>query len=338
MPSSRRLPPADQPSRRPRVAGLRRPAGQSGQTGESGQSGQTDQPGSAGRPAHAEPEPPETAAETTTEITREAPAETTPGERAPRRKRRDRGTARPSDEAQVLTEPESAVVATEYGDGETESAARPGGRAKKRKSGRSRRSAAPGKGRYVLVAVLLVAALAFSGLAVLFKIRQSEATAATSNMALVDVAATAQVKDAMTSAAERLFSLDYNNLGKTEKAADELLVNKEVRRTYDQLMRDVKSRAPQQKIVVTVHATRSAVVRLEDDRAKVMVYVDQTATRASDNKSSSASAALWFNTERRDGQWKITGMDSYSAAAQPTMAPKPQQSQQPQQPQQPQGN
>ncbi|MFD2397405.1 hypothetical protein ACFSVJ_12390 [Prauserella oleivorans] len=99
-------------------------------------------------------------------------------------------------------------------------------------------------------------------------------------------------------------------------------MNDEVKQKYDALMGEVKRLAPEQKIVVTVQATRSAVVTLDDDRAKVMVFIDQTATRASDNRSSAGGAALWFTTERRDGAWKVTDMDTY-ASAQPTPTPAP---------------
>ncbi|PXY32169.1 hypothetical protein [Prauserella muralis] len=301
MPPSRRIPGASEPSRRPRVAGLRKPAGPSV------------------RPARPRPEPQEP--EETPEVTETAEPETAsaePVEEAeqaeqagepadepaapkpgPRRKARDTGTPKPESEDDLAE-------------------ATPSERTERQDGARGR-----GAGRgYAAVAVLLVLAVVFSGLAVLFKYRHSEVSAATDNTALIDVAATAQVKDAMSSAAERLFSIDYNDIGKTEKAADELLVNDEVRKTYDALMSDVRKRAPEQKIVVTVKATRSAVVALEDDRAKVMVYIDQTATRTQDNQTSAGSAALWFITEKRDDQWKVTNMDTYTAG-QPAPTPAP---------------
>ncbi len=155
--------------------------------------------------------------------------------------------------------------------------------------------------------------LVLSGGAVFFQIRHSEATAATDNTALVDVAATAEVKQAMSEAAERLFSIDHNDLGKNQRAADELLVGEEAKNKYATMMGDVREKAPEQKLVVTVTATRSAVVRLEGDRARVMVYVDQTFTRAGADQPSTGGSALWFEAERRDDQWKVSAMNTYAS-------------------------
>ncbi len=157
-------------------------------------------------------------------------------------------------------------------------------------------------------------AVGFSGLAVLFAQRYSDAAATTGNAALVDVATTAEVTEAVSDAAERLFSLDHNNLGANEKAADELLINGDVRDTYEAMMRDVRQKAPEQKLVVTTTAVRSAVVRLQDDTARVLVYLDQSATRTgNDQQTSAAGSAMWFRAEQRDGTWKIADMDTYSA-------------------------
>ena len=67
---------------------------------------------------------------------------------------------------------------------------------------------------YPVLAALVAATLVRSGLAVFFKLRHSEATELTSNAALVDVATTAEVKQAMSDAAERLFSIDYNDMAR----------------------------------------------------------------------------------------------------------------------------
>ncbi|MEU6641026.1 hypothetical protein ABZ863_00565 [Saccharomonospora sp. NPDC046836] len=175
----------------------------------------------------------------------------------------------------------------------------------------------PRRSSYSLVAALLVTGVLFAALAVVLQLQHSEVSARTQNTALLDVAGTAQVKQEMSTAAESLFSIDYNDIGKTERAANDLLVNDEVRQKYNVLMGEVKRLAPEQRIVVTVKATRSAVVLLNGDRAKVMVYIDQTATRAADNQTSAGGAALWFVTEKRDGRWKVTDMDTYSPGQAP---------------------
>lgn len=211
-------------------------------------------------------------------------------------------------------------------------------------SGKPKRSLSR-RGSYILAAVLVVLAGLFSTGAVLAKQQYSQVASATDNAALLDVAKTEQVKKAMKQAAERLFSYDYRDIAKTEKAAKELLASKEVQHTYTTLMGEVKRLAPKQQIVVTVTATEAAVVELHDNKAKVMVYVDQTATRTKTGQSSGGGAALWFKAELKDGKWKVVGLDTYSSGAPlktgkqqggKSSAPKPSGSQQPSAP--PQGN
>ncbi|EHR48975.1 hypothetical protein SacmaDRAFT_0679 [Saccharomonospora marina XMU15] len=292
MPSPRRrLDGAPTPARRPRVAGLRRPEAPEGRH-------ETEQ---------AEATKEQQSAQAGTE--RGTAGSQRDGERSrpsPRRKTRDGGRTKPAAEEEVST--------ADVGD-DPVAPARQDGESSKRPQRRF---------GYAAVAVLLVIGLVFSGLAVLFKFRHSEVASATDNTALVDVATTAQVKQAMSEAAESLFSVDFNDVGKTQRAADRLLVNDEVKRKYDALMGQVREIAPKQKMVVTVKATRSAVVQLDGDRAKVMVYIDQTATRTDTNQTSAGGAAMWLTAERRDGEWKVVNMDTYGGdQAAPSQQPAP---------------
>ncbi|GAA1207089.1 hypothetical protein [Prauserella alba] len=328
MSSNRRKPtpqPRPTPARRPKVAGLRKPGSadevETPRQEEAADTPDTtdapDAPGTgAGRGDAAAVSEPEDETGTVGERDREAgdsERDEAPGKQVPRPgprgKAKDDGRAKPADldEAETLDadEPGTPAVATP---------AR-GQRGKAGEGGTSRRR--PG---YAVVAVLVVAGLLLVGAAVFFQIKGSEARAATSNSALVDGPATAEVKEAMEKAAERLFSIDHNNLGKTEKAADELLAGGEVGQKYDALMGEIKRLAPEQKIVVTVHATRSAVVNLDGDRARVMVFIDQAATRPSDKQPAVGGAAMWLETQKQGGTWKVTNLDTY-AAQQPTPAP-----------------
>lgn len=160
---------------------------------------------------------------------------------------------------------------------------------------------------------LFVSALVLTGLAVWFKIEENRVSSAISNTALLDVARTAQAGQAATSATEALFSYDYHDIATTQNAAKDLLLNDDVRQRYASLMGEVERLAPQQKIVVTVKASRSAVVRLEGDLARVMVFVDQTSTRTDQNQTSSGSAQLWMNMRFVDGKWKVAGMNTYNS-------------------------
>ncbi|OZM75268.1 hypothetical protein CFN78_01155 [Amycolatopsis antarctica] len=218
---------------------------------------------------------------------------------SPRRKTRDHGAPRPeSQEDTVSSAPEPG----------------PGARA-------SSRAAAPRRSRTTLAAVLVVVALLFAGLAVFFKIMGDDEAAASNNTALIDVSRTSQVKGEVTAGVEALFSYDFNDIAKTEQASGDLLVNDEARNQYNSLFAEVKRLAPEQKMVVTFKVTRTAVVLLDDDRAKVLVFGDQTATRTDQNQTSAGGSQFSVDTELRDGKWKIAGLDFYSDGQQPEGQP-----------------
>nr|WP_221472393.1 hypothetical protein [Amycolatopsis umgeniensis] len=181
----------------------------------------------------------------------------------------------------------------------------------------------PGSRQLILAGALVVVGLLLAATAVLFHLKASEVSSSTDNTALLDVAKTAQVKDQVAKATEALFSYDYKNIAKTETAAGDLLVNDEVRAKYNLLMGEVKRLAPQQKMVVTCKVTRSAVIRLEGDRADVMVFVDQSSTRADTNKTTAGSAQLHLNAELQGDKWKITAMNTYAAPPNPAASSAP---------------
>jgi Mce-associated membrane protein len=210
----------------------------------------------------------------------------------PRRKRRDEGTAKPVDlaEAEVSDAPDAGVPAP-----------RPDRRI----------------GQTVTIGLVIVG-LVLAGLAVFFKLQYDTAEGATSNTALLDVAKTAQVKDQVSKATESLFSYDFNNIKKTEDAAGNLLANDDVKAKYNSLMGEVKRLAPQQKMVVTCKVTRSAVIMLDGDRARVMVFVDQTSTRADTKQTTAGSAQLHVDAQLQGNTWKITDLDTYKAPPAPS--------------------
>jgi Mce-associated membrane protein len=224
--------------------------------------------------------------------------EAAPVRPAPRRKKRDTGIAKPSDVEEA----------------EAEAAAEP-----VRATGGTSRVQTP----YVVAGALVLVALLLGGLAFWFKSEEVGVSSATSNTALLDVAKTAQVKDAVSKAAEALFSYDFNNIKKTEDAANDLLANDDVRNKYNSLMGEVKRLAPGQKMIVTCKVTRAAVIMLNDDLAKVMVFVDQTSTRTDTKKTTAGTAQLHLNAQLQGDKWKITDMDTYNAPKVPAATQAP---------------
>ncbi|MBE8517717.1 hypothetical protein ILP97_09415 [Amycolatopsis sp. H6(2020)] len=222
--------------------------------------------------------------------------EEAPSRPSPRRKKRDTGIAKPTEEAEVAVADEPQKPA--------------GSKVPK---------------PYLVAGALVLVALILGGLAFWFKSEEVKVSSATSNTALLDVAKTAQVKDAVSKAAEALFSYDFNNIKKTEDAANDLLANDDVKNKYNSLMGEVKRLAPQQKMIVTCKVTRAAVIMLNGDLAKVMVFVDQTSTRTDTKKTTAGTAQLHLNAQLQGDKWKITDMDTYNAPKVPaaSQAPSP---------------
>jgi len=343
VPPSRRQPPRSSstpPPRRPRVAGLRKPSTDESPAERTGQlpavppaGARKPRPKPAPRPAPRPAEKPAESFEATsgqldtasaedtavfsavgteeevdaltgepsTDVDPDTDAEVAPARPAPRRKKRDTGIAKPSDVAEA-----EAEAASE----EKPAPAAAGSFSHK---------------PYVLASALVLVALLLGGLAYWFKSEEVKVSTATSNTALLDVAKTAQVKDSVSKAAEALFSYDFNNIKKTEDAANDLLANDDVRNKYNSLMGEVKRLAPAQKMIVTCKVTRAAVIMLNGDLAKVMVFVDQTSTRTDTKKTTAGTAQLHLNAQLQGDKWKITDMDTYNAPKVPaaTEAPSP---------------
>lgn len=336
MPPSRRQPPRSStpPARKPKVAGLRKPSDPAAPAASpkprprprplpDADPAEVTQElriprGGLVRPAEpesvdtdvAEPAVEEETVEPEAEVsgvTKDAPAEevdaltgeTVDEERpSPRRKKRDTGSAKPSDveEAETKARAEEASVPAQ-------------------RSVVSRNT--------VRVALLLVVGLALVAAAVIFQVKGSDAADSTSNRAVLDVAKTAQVKDQVSKAIETLFSYDFNNIKKTEDAANQLLATDQVKTSYNALMGQVKKLAPQQKVVVTCKVTRSAVIRLNGDLARVMLFIDQTSTRADTKQTAAGTAQMHVDAQLQGDTWKITDMDTYKAAGPATGAPAP---------------
>ncbi|HEY0639593.1 MAG TPA: hypothetical protein VGD67_18240 [Pseudonocardiaceae bacterium] len=165
----------------------------------------------------------------------------------------------------------------------------------------------PARRRRVPVAVVLaVAAVALTGLGVWFTLeaRAVRDTPAAANTALVDTGTTAEVSAALTSSLNKLFSYSYDKPEVTERAAAEALRGPALD-TYNQLFAQVRELAPQQKIVLTTRVVHIAVQSISGDRAQVLVFLDQSATRADNNTTSTGAAQLSVTAQRQGASWVI---------------------------------
>jgi Mce-associated membrane protein len=132
-------------------------------------------------------------------------------------------------------------------------------------------------------------------------------SSAARNTALVDTGATAEVSAAVSSALNQVFSYSYDKIEVTEQAAAAVLRG-DALVTYNKLIAQVRAQAPSQKLVLTSRVVSSAVQSIEGDRARLLVFLDQSATRADTDTTSAAAAQLSITAKREGGHWVITDL------------------------------
>ncbi|MGA5218556.1 hypothetical protein ACPCAE_21160 [Streptomyces cinereoruber] len=141
------------------------------------------------------------------------------------------------------------------------------------------------------------------------------------NTALTDLARTSEIKGQTTAAVAALFSYDHADPAAFEKAGKTLLTGKAVEQ-HRTLLGGVLARAAEEKTVITTAVTDSAVERIDGDRARVLVYADQssvsTAGTAKGGKQQKdqdqgvyAGAMFAVDVVHRDGRWLVENIDTF---------------------------
>ncbi|MET7388961.1 hypothetical protein ACFYPT_14950 [Streptomyces sp. NPDC005529] len=136
------------------------------------------------------------------------------------------------------------------------------------------------------------------------------------NTALTDVAATSEIKGQTSRAVAALFSYDHAHPAAFDEAARKLLTGKAVAQHRD-LFAAVRDRADQQKAVITTTVTDSGVERIDGDRARILVYADQSSVSTAakkdkaDDQGTYAGAMFAVDVVRRDGRWLVSGIDTF---------------------------
>jgi Mce-associated membrane protein len=137
--------------------------------------------------------------------------------------------------------------------------------------------------------------------------------AATANAALTDTARTSEVKGTVAQDVNSVFSYDYADTARTDQAAQRVLTGKAVQQ-YAGMIAQVKAQAPTRKLVLTTTVTDTGVEMIDGDRARVLVYADQSNTSTAKGASAgSTSAAAMFAVDvvHQGGTWKIASIDTF---------------------------
>lgn len=160
--------------------------------------------------------------------------------------------------------------------------------------------------------MLTISALLLAALGTWFTIEYGNAMGGGTgdNLAMVDSAATAEVKGQVQRGLERTFSYRYRDPDASERASEEVFVEKAIQQ-YDRLFASVRKQAPQQQLEISSKATFSGVKLLDGDRAALLVFLDQSATRGDTQQSSTGGAQLRVTAKRVDDQWRISDLRAY---------------------------
>ncbi|MEU8419130.1 hypothetical protein AB0C24_40530 [Amycolatopsis japonica] len=151
-----------------------------------------------------------------------------------------------------------------------------------------------------LIAITVLAA----GCAVWFGF-QASSLGSDGNAALVDQAATAEVADQVGAGVKAVFSYDYSNLARTERAAADVLTGEATGQYRDQFA-SARKRAEEGKLVRTTTVRSLGVRSLRGDQAEVLLFLDQQTMTAGGGAPQSTVSQLSVTAQRVDGRWKIS--------------------------------
>ncbi|MEU4252057.1 hypothetical protein AB0F15_32020 [Amycolatopsis sp. NPDC026612] len=151
-----------------------------------------------------------------------------------------------------------------------------------------------------VLALVVVLAL---GCTVWFGIETTSLSAG-DNAALVDLSATADVSSEVSDAVKAVFSYDYANLARTERAASDVLTGDAVRQ-YQTQFASARTRATSEKLVRTTTVRAVGVRSLRGDEASLLLFLDQQTVAQGGGAPSSTVAQLAVTAKRVDGRWKL---------------------------------
>ncbi|MFJ5707184.1 hypothetical protein [Streptomyces sp. NPDC093105] len=197
-------------------------------------------------------------------------------------------------------------------------ARRPAAKPVKEKAEGAVREAARGARHRVPLVVLCVLTLLLGGFAGWAHSRAGALRddPARANTALTDLARTSEIKGRTAAAVAALFSYDHTDPGAFTRAGKTFLTGKAVEQ-HRTLFAGVLAEAAERKSVITTTVTESAVERIDGDRARVLVYADQSSvatagkqrTKAQD-QGVYAGAMFAVDLVHRDGTWLVENLDT----------------------------
>ncbi|MEU8675174.1 hypothetical protein [Streptomyces sp. NPDC048560] len=132
------------------------------------------------------------------------------------------------------------------------------------------------------------------------------------NTALTDIGRTSEVKGRITEGVNAVFSYNYASPDTSRQAAKKYLTGKAVGQ-HEEMLAEVRAQAPKQKLVLTTTVTESGVELLDGDRARLLVFADQSNTRTGKADETTYAAAMFaVDAVRRGDGWRISAIDTFT--------------------------
>ncbi|MFI0501809.1 hypothetical protein ACH3WN_02950 [Streptomyces albogriseolus] len=144
--------------------------------------------------------------------------------------------------------------------------------------------------------------LVLAGCGFLHAAHQLRSAESARNRALTDTAATSRVAGDIGNALARVFS--YTPDGTAAERSARTVLDGRAARQYATLFDRVREDLTTQRVTLSTRAVRTGVVELEGDRARLLVFLDQTSRRGED-AATVAAAQLTVTARLEDDRWRI---------------------------------
>ncbi|GAA2569888.1 MULTISPECIES: hypothetical protein [Streptomyces] len=171
----------------------------------------------------------------------------------------------------------------------------------------------PAGGRWRRVALGgVAAALVLGGCGFFYGAHQLRSAAPAQNHALTDTEATSRVAGDVGNALARAFSYTPDGTAAAERSAQTVLDGRAARQ-YETLFARVRDDLTAQRVTLSTRAVRIGVIELDGDRARLLVFLDQTSHRedksreqdGKQHKATTAAAQLTVTARLEDDRWRI---------------------------------
>ncbi|WP_411098166.1 hypothetical protein [Streptomyces sp. x-45] len=147
------------------------------------------------------------------------------------------------------------------------------------------------------------AVLVLGGCGFFYAAHQLRSQAPARNHALTDTEATTRVAGDVGEALARIFSYTPDGTAAARRSASTVLDGRAARQ-YETLFARVRDDLAEQRVTLSTRAVRTGVVELDGDRARLLVFLDQTSHRDK-GKATTAAAQLTVTARLDDGRWRI---------------------------------